>query len=58
MDAELARYVLEEPYVYVGRIHIRYRQNTTEYYSEAEFLQSYRFSKRTVTDVILPFVQK
>ncbi|XP_046397684.1 uncharacterized protein LOC124164404 [Ischnura elegans] len=57
MDAEFARYVMEEPYINVGRMHLRDRQNPIEFYSEAEFLQRYRFSKRTVSDVLLPYVR-
>ncbi|XP_046399986.1 putative nuclease HARBI1 [Ischnura elegans] len=57
MDAAFARYVMEEPYIYVGRMHLRDRQNPIEFYSEAEFLQRYRFSKRTVSDVLLPYVR-
>jgi hypothetical protein len=55
---DFARYAMEEPYEYIGRMYLRDRQNPLEYYSHAEFSMRYRFSKRTVRDVLLPLVEQ
>lgn len=55
---DLIEYIYDDPYNNLPRRYLRDRQNPVEFYSEREFIARYRFSKETVTDVLLPMLTR
>ncbi|XP_063230960.1 uncharacterized protein LOC134535669 [Bacillus rossius redtenbacheri] len=53
---EFIVYARDNPYAPAPRRYLRDVDNPLEFYSNSEFFRRFRFSKETVTDVIVPLV--